>query len=255
MDATLTIVSTNECFVWSDKWVPTAGVASVDFLADVRNWTLGTGAAAAVKPAVQLAAVRTDRPDAGAAITAGTNITGNGLRHFQETLNVSSRFWFRWGLSYKLTAGSFASCQVRLHTAFKQCSRVFSPVQVVVNPLNGTTDISFHPVTPVFAAHAVDKVKAAVVIMDNVNTALDWRLFGRGFNDPMAPGSWMALGQAWNQPAAGDSDLDTGLLDLATTLSLSSYQWAQLSLAVRKGSAGDANSRAIFHLIPAVTLA
>jgi len=226
----------------------------------------GPGAAVALKPALQLAAVRTDRPDAGAAITAGSDITANGATHFRETPSMASKFWFRRSLSYKLTSGSFASCEVQLSTAFKQCAQLLPPVEVVFNPLNSTVDISCFPLSRVLTSNSADKTKAAVIIMDNATSTLDWRppcrrgqsaalgsgLFGRAFNDPMAPGSWTALGSAWNAPQSGDTDLNTGELDIATALSLSSNQWFQLALAIRKGSAGEANCGAILHLIPAI---
>ena len=50
----------------SDSPAPSAASSPV--------FVLGTSAALSIKPAIQLAAVRTDRPDAGAAVTAGTVI-------------------------------------------------------------------------------------------------------------------------------------------------------------------------------------
>ena len=89
--ATLVITHSDEAFLWEPRWQASTGVGSLDLTADVRNLVLGSGAAVSLKPAVQLAQVRTDRPDAGAAITAGSVITESGATHFRETLSAASR--------------------------------------------------------------------------------------------------------------------------------------------------------------------
>jgi hypothetical protein len=71
--------STEDAFWWDTQWYPSSGVENIDFLADVSHVVLGTSAAISLKPAIQFAATRTDRPvDGGNRISAGTAITTSG---------------------------------------------------------------------------------------------------------------------------------------------------------------------------------
>lgn len=246
-------LSTSLAFLWDPQWYACTGVTSVDFLADVRN--LG-GANLILKPAIQYAAVRTDRPGAGAVITAGSDITGAGAYSFKETLSGGTQFFFRRGIGYKLdTGGTFARAEVMVHTAFRSCGKVFPPREIVFNPLNSSADVSVFPLTGVFPVAGVSKAKCAVVGLDNANGAMDWRIFGRAFNDKLARGGWTPLGPSWYQPAAGDfTPVNTGEIDLGP-LSLSSNHWVELAFAVQKGAGTDANSRCIFHVATALKYA
>lgn len=186
----LVITHSDEAFVWDSRWHATAGVSALSITADIRNVGLGTSAAMAIKPAVQLATVRTDRPDAGAAITAGSAITAAGLTHFVETLSASSKGFFRVGWSVKLTAGSFARAEALLHVSYRACGRMFTPRELVFQPVNNTAAPSYFPLTGVFPTAGVDKGRLLIVGLDNANSTLQWRLAGRAFNDPMARGAW-----------------------------------------------------------------
>jgi hypothetical protein len=256
----LVITSTQRAFAWEDRWYTSTGVGTVEFTADVRNTALGPNPSAMeIKPALQFAPVRTDRPDAGVAITAGQAITGdtttNGPVHFEETVSAAAKFWFRRGWSYKLTAGTFARCETLLYTSFLSCGTVFPAKEVVFNPLNDKADVSLFPLTGPFAAVGVDIAKMAVIGLDNVNTDLEYRAFGRAFNDLMARGAWTALESVWaNPPQAGDFFRNTGEIAL-TDLALGTKHWMELALGVRKGADGEPNSRVIFHVIPAVKYA
>lgn len=61
----LNVYSTEQAFLWDPQWHSCTGVPGIDFTADVRNVTLGAGAAISLKPALQFAQVRTERPDDG----------------------------------------------------------------------------------------------------------------------------------------------------------------------------------------------
>ncbi|HND34727.1 MAG TPA: hypothetical protein PLA94_32210, partial [Myxococcota bacterium] len=55
--------STSDAFLWDPQWYPSTGVATVDFLADVAIIdAVGGGAGVSLKPAMQFAATRIDRP-------------------------------------------------------------------------------------------------------------------------------------------------------------------------------------------------
>lgn len=248
---TLVITNTDEAFLWEQRWQPCTGVTAIDLTADVRNRTLGTSAAMAIKPAIQFAPVRTDRPDAGAAITAGSVITAEGITHFHETLSSSSQFFFRRGWSYKLTAGSFASVDVIQYGAFQSKGRIFPARDIVFQPNNDTTDVSYFPLVTKIPTAGVSFAKAVVILMDNANSTMEYRLAGRAYHDPLSPGGWTDLDSAWTDPSSGDSGDNTGELDLSG-LSLGSQQWMDLALAVRKSSSMDSNSRVIIRVVPAI---
>ncbi len=249
----VTILTTDDEFHWDESgWNYSTGVATVDFLADLRNTVLGTSAAISVKPAIQFAQVRTDRPHAGAVITAGSVITGDGLTHYLETLSAGSKFWWRRGLRTKLAAGSFAQTEIELHTAFRSCGTHFPTREIEIFPFNTlAASVRYIPITSVLDTSGVNVAKGAIVVLDNANNKLDFRLAGRAFNDPLARGAWVDLEAGWSTPPAGDSVANTGEVSLSG-LSLSSNQFMELGVATRKDVDGSANSRCILHITPAI---
>lgn len=248
----LVITSQEESFIWERTWYPVSGVGSIDFTTDVRNRVLGSGAAMAIKPSLQLAIVRTDRPDAGAAITAGSVIPAEGLTHFEETVSGSAKAFFRRGWSFKLTAGSYARCETLMHTSFRSCAKIFPVKEIEIEPNNGTAAYHFVSLSGVMAAHGVDSAKIMAILHDNLNNALEWRLAGRGFNDPNSRGAWVLLETGWRSTTAGDSSDNTGEVPVATPLSLTTNHFVELGLAWRKSTDGATNSRCLMQILFAV---
>lgn len=248
----LTIMNTDQGVMWEQQWHASTGVAKVDFTMDVRNVVLGESAAVSLKPAIQFAEVRTDRPDGGGLIAAGSAATTSGLTHYQETLSGSTKFFFRRGVGFKLTAGSFARAQGLLYTAFNTFGTVFPVQEVAFQPTNDTDAVSYFPILgprPVPTA-GVDVAKAVVFGLDNLNSGLEWRLEGRVFDDPLARGAWTNL-ENWRSTSAGDFAVNTGEVSLSG-LSPSTKMWLDLALAVRKATTQTANSRCLFRIIPAL---
>jgi hypothetical protein len=224
----------------------------VDFVADVQRVTLGQNAAVFLKPALQFAAIRVDRPEDGAAITAGSAITAPNVIHFQETLSASSMFFFRRGIGYRLTAGSFVWVEGTLYTAFRSLGHVLPPEELVFNPTNDTSDVCYFPLVggKALPISQVDSIKYVVIGMGNLSATMEWRPAARAFNDPLARGAWTDL-DSWHNPQAINFAANTGAVAL-TALSITTKQWLELALAVRKSQTGDSNSRCIFHVIPAL---
>lgn len=249
----LLIYSAEQAFFWDDSWHAVTGVPDIDFNADTRNVVLGAGAAVSLKPALQFAVTRTDRPDDGVLITAGSAITGNGLTHYLETLSAGSKFFFRRGIGFKLTAGSFARAQGLLYTAFRTRGLILPAEEIVFNPTNDTNQVSYFPLGGgrAIPCNGVDAAKLVVFGMGNLTTTMDWRLAARAFNDPLARGAWTDLGAGWNTPQTAEFDANTGEISLSG-ISPATKQWLELALAVRKTAGGDTNSRCIFHVIPAL---
>ena len=252
MDVDIIALSTEWCWAWDRQWNPVTGVGTVDFTVDLRDLQTPVGGAAIeVIPAIQMAAVRSDRPDAGA-IISGTPMTTATATHYVATLSGGSYFWFRRGLAWRLTSGTKVSGQAKVYTAFRSCGKIFPAREVVFNPTNGVNLGSYFPLTGPFAATGVDKVKAAIIGMDNLNSTIRYDIFARAFNDPMARGAWTSLlGWTTPSPTTGDFSANTGELSVAG-LSLGTKQWAELALGVRKSADVDTNSRCLFHVIPAL---
>lgn len=255
-DLSLTITSATTGYIWENMWNPTMGVTTVDFMADVRNVSAvgGAGPGISLKPALQLAAVRPDRPAAGAILAAGSAITTNGTTHYQETLSAGAYFFWRRGFSFKLTGigATFGAAEVKLYTCFRACGSVFSPREVVFNPTDDNTDASYFPLTGPFCANAVDKAKLAIVGLANSSSTMQYSLAARAFNDKMARGNWTdILAFASPSPTTGDFEANTG--DVAFTgITLANYQWAELALGVKTTAAGTP-PRVIFQVIPAIS--
>lgn len=246
--------STEQAYVWSPQWHAVTGVADIDLLTDVRNVVLGASAGISIKPALQFAPTRTDRPGGGALITAGSAITAASLTHYLETISASDQFFFRWGVGYKLTAGSFARAQGLLYPAFRSKGLILPAEEIVFNPTNDTNAVSYFPLgggRPL-PTNGVDSAKVVVFGMGNLTTTMDIRLAARVFDDPLARGAWTDLGSGWHTPDTQEFEANPGNISLSS-LSPTTKHYLELAFAVRKTSGGDTNSRCIFHIIPALT--
>jgi hypothetical protein len=249
----LNVTHGNVGYLFPDKaWNPSTGVAAVDFTVDLQRLFVGEGAAVALKPAMQFAPTRTDRPDEAAVISAGNDITAPGPVHFQETLSASTKFFFRGGLGFKLTSGSFARVEGLLYTAFRSLGVCLPTEEILFNPANSTTAVHYFPLgrqKPI-PASKVASAKLVVITVGNRDSNTQWRLAARVFNDPVFRGAWTDLENDWHGTPVGNFDVNTGEVSLSS-LSVNSYQWLELALAVRKSDPGDPNSRSIFHVLPA----
>ena len=88
-----------------------------------------------LKPAIQYAAVRPERPDEGALIS-GSPVTSNAVAHYQETMATSTKFFWRRGVGYQLTTGSFSRATGVLYTSFRPYGELLPVEDIVVNPVN-----------------------------------------------------------------------------------------------------------------------
>lgn len=248
----VTLLSTSLAFVWSQKWTPMIGVSTIDFALDVRAVMAG-GGAVSLKPSLQYAALRTDRPDEGALITSGSGVTANGVTHYQESASVAAKTWWRHGVGFQLTSGTFSRAQGILYAALRQRGVLLPPDEIVFQPTNDTAAVSYFPLgggVPM-ATSGVDLARATVILLDNLNNTCEWRLVGRAFNDPLARGSWVSLMSGWQATTTGDTGAPPADISLSG-LSLTGAQWFELGFAVRKTVDGSANSRCIFHVTTGV---
>lgn len=251
----ITLYSTDLAYIWRPSWQANVGITALDLTMDVRNIQLGTSAAVSLKPAIQFAPTRTDRPDDGALITDGSVRSTNGITHYQEMLASPTKLFVRDGIGFQLTSGSFARLQGTLYTSFLSLGLVLPAEEFLVQPTNQTTDKIVYPLgggKPLLATR-VDKARLVVFGYGNLTTTMKWQLCCRFFNDPRERGDWTLIDMP-RTPTTVDFEANTGDVGFGS-ISQSSFRWLELGVAVWKNLANDANSRCTFHVIPALKYA
>lgn len=246
-------------YAFVDAWLPRLFCGTWDFNLDVRALETGSGATLSVKPALQHAPVRGERPDQPAVIGAGNAATSAGILHYVESpASLEYKGLFRFGIGYWLSAlGSvpFGRAEVILTASWRPLGKLLPAEEVVVNPTNDSTEWSIFPLNrgkPI-PARSLDLANAIVIGQGNLTSTMEYWLYVRAFNDPMARGDWtsMALGSNGPQtPSVGNFEVNLGNVAFPAGISLSSYQWVELALGVRRASGN--NSRCIFHVLPSV---
>lgn len=230
-------------------WIPATGFVATDFLMNVLSTEGVTGE---VKPGVQLCTVRTDKASAGSAITAGNYESTVDMHQYRETASYSSSAFVRFGWMGKLAAGQTGQCvlELEMDIAIKHCGAVLGSKLIEAQPyLTGTDEANSMviPVTDWSPTVGVDKFKAMFVVIDNQNTALEYILRGRVAKDRMSPGAWVDIEAAYNNPAAGSSERNTGELSIPGGLNFSTRSLFQLGVGLRKKSGSSGNPRAILQ--------
>lgn len=241
-------------YLWRQRFLPSTGVTTWDFTVDLKNIVGMTGGGGVLEllPALQFAPTRVDRPDDGIRVS-GTPVGAVGPVKFQESpTGLGSQFFWRSGIAYRCSSGTFVRAQGHLYTSYRTLGRTFAAEEIVFNPLNDNTDWSVFPLNggkpiPVLG---VDKAKLVVLGLYNTTATLEWQLHARFYNDPFDRGNWLPFGTAAT-PAAGKIDTFTGEVPF-TGVTKANYQWLDLGFGIRK-SGGNA-SRCVFHVIPALTM-
>lgn len=234
-------------------WMPAVEIGTVDFLMEIRNVVgLWEG-----KPGVEFASVKTEEPDAPAAISAGSFESSNGFHHFQEAFSTTDKMFVRFGLVHKnsATGTNLGSAEVKLTVASKSCGELLGANTVVVNPGITTGKTAYFPVTGWYPAVGLSKAMAAFVVMGNaVASSLDYRLAVRQANDKTAPYQWFDLESGWTTaPATGEGNSARNSTEVgfgSPTPAMNAVQWVQFGLAVKPQTT---DCRAIVHAAVGVT--
>jgi hypothetical protein len=139
MRQTLTVSSTTAVFFPGTTWRPVTGTTDLDFDQNI----LSLDGGAECKPGLQLAVARTDKPNAGAAITAGSYVSAVGtFQQYRESASFASAAFVRFGTMARLAAGQSGQSVIVLETdiSLNVCGGVLGAKQVDVHPfMNGTT--------------------------------------------------------------------------------------------------------------------
>ncbi len=239
---TVVIYSTTTRYFWLTGWVRCHGVTTADFLVNFRDLV----GSAQVKPAYQTAAVIPELPDSPTVITAGSYVTTASFTHFRETLSLTSKYWIRFGVAASNTSGvALGSGDVGMQVALDQVPVVLGMEQIVINPgqISGT-DTNVFEVGEWSPTVGLDKVMAAIAVMDNLSTYLELSLHVRTCKVPSQPNSWVQVEAAWDNPASGNSVRNTTALSLPAGANASTNFLFQLGMGVRKKSGAAGNPRA-----------
>lgn len=242
----VTLTSTALAYVMENSWQPVTGVASVDCLLDVQNlyFTGGATPGVALRPAIQYAAVRADRPDAPFQVS-GSDVTTAVPAHYRESLSAATKLLFRRGVSACLTgSATFGRAQGVLYTAFRPLGVTLPTEEIVMQPFNASTgDVAVFPLgggrpNP---ANEIGAVKLAVVGMGSAQGTVTLQPMVRFYNDLLARGDWTLVGSS-NAPGTTNFAYNTGEVGFGS-ITPSDYQWFDVALAVWKSS--GSNSRLV----------
>lgn len=143
-----------------------------------------------------------------------------------------------------------STLQVEMDIAVDDCGAVLGARQLAVQPfMNGTVDAdtSYEPITDWASTLKVDKLKLMALVLDNQNTAFEYMFVVRSAVDRMKPGSWIALEAAWTNPAAGNSERNTGELAIPAGANFATRSVYQVGVGLRKKSGSSGNPRCMIH--------
>lgn len=247
----LLLTSTTETFFPTSEWMPLTGLTAVDFLLNLMS-AIGPGE---VKPGVQIARTRTDKPDPGQAIAAGNFVDTVGLHHFREVPDLAHGAFVRFGFVGRLRRGARgqSTVEVEMDVAAKLCGEVLGTKTVEVQPFAigpDEDDAVIVPITDWSPTVGVDRLKAVFVLLDNHNDALAYRLVVRGALDRMAPDPWVSVeGKAWTHAAVGSSERNTGEQAVPVAARFADRSLFQLGLAYRRKQGSQRNPRCIIHAL------
>jgi hypothetical protein len=155
--AHLTAYSTTEIFYPLTEWVPAMGIDKCTCV-----WRNSAVAALSTRVGYQTAEVRTDKPDAWAAIgtTQTTDNTGFCTTSTTISSGTASKYWVRFGAAYKST-GSFGEGDYSLQVSLDDWGTPIGTKTFQATSENNTSQ--YEAFTPWIPAQFADKVKMAIV--------------------------------------------------------------------------------------------
>lgn len=234
----LTANSTTDAFFPTTAWMPALDLEGWQFNLMIRGLTGSFRA----RPGYQVATVRPENPTDPFAV--GTATSTEGFTRFSTTAaDFQDRFFWRPGIMYSCSAGSFGQADVQLETQVQTKADMLGTKRIEVQPYNDSNStVAMFPVTGWFPTVRLDFVKAAIIVQNNLNNTMQNQLHIRWANDVGAPSTnWNAIEAGWNTPVSENSERNTGRLGASP-----SYNFAQLGLGVQKTS-GTPN-RATIHV-------
>lgn len=236
--------TSDEQFEPFTDWIPAIGVDNVQLVIKRKSVQLeGTAPTWNVQPAIQVALVRPDNPDAWAVFT-GTGSPYVGAGESQTDVQsiagtTGGKMFVRFGVNYYLggTSPTYGEADVEVVTAYTQCGHLVGAMTQELQVFNTTTD-SYVAITGWLPAIEAQKVVAAFVIsglLGNFRCQLAYRT---AIASIQVPSSWALLEGAVYRTANGETT--TGEI----TLSITSKMYVQFGIAFSQSTAGSAPGQA-----------
>lgn len=246
---TLETTSGTQAVCWFSGWIMCMGLDAFRAVAKLK----GVVGSFEGQQYYQVATVRTNDPGQPTAIanTVFTNpenkydITGFGT-------TTGPVFFIRFGIGYRLTAGTFARADASLQISYSACGSTVGAVTLQMQNSIGSGGKTIYPITDFFPAFGASKVKVAIIIsgVDGAafNAALVYQLAD---TSKEAPSGWV-LTNIWQ---AGPTTSWTGATEACmgecTPQASITAMWMRLGLQVWSGTAGTL-SQATVSAISAV---
>jgi hypothetical protein len=242
----LLLASPAEAFFPASEWMPLTGITAVDFLLRLVS-RAGEGE---VKPGIQIARARADKPDPGHAIAAGAFVDTVDLHHFRERPELTQGAFVRFGFVGRLRKGSHrqSTLEVEMDVAIQACGEVLGTKTVEVQPFATDSDEAVVPITDWSPTVGVERLKAVFVLLDNHTDSFEYRLVVRSAKDRMEPDPWVAA-EGWDRPEAGNSERNTGELLVPEAACFLDRSLFQLGLAFRKTAGASRGPRCLVHTL------
>jgi hypothetical protein len=214
----LVATTTGLQYEWFSAWELCNGASALKAVIKRRQST-----AFQAQLAIQLAAVRTDMPDAPIAIgnlAAGDGETCSGIVNI--TSDTVDKFWIRTGVAYSATSATLGQSDVTFQASLARCGRLLTNQTVTLSTY--TTTNGYHVLTGWFSALDVEIIKAAIVctgLIGNFRCRLAYRTAN---TSPEVPNAWSTtLGTVIS--ADGETpEPDT------TLANMSGVMWVQLGI-------------------------
>lgn len=240
--------TTNYAFVVVGDARPAAGMQKVSF-----DLSLMMASNLSVKPGLLWFATRSNVPDNSVTtVTAGSNATSQGRYVYQEDLSATTnKFYVAPVLQYKASSG-LGTGLAQVQANWMSSGKSLGSRDIVVPPATDGTDKSYYPITGWHPTLGADKLMASIIAMDVNNAYVQERLAIRTALDPTQPNAIEDCETGWNTPGAGNSARNTGQVSIPAGADITTNNYFQLLVAVRKSDAGQNNARAFFRATAAL---
>lgn len=230
-------------------WVPALGVDAAAVALNLRNLTGQFGG----RPYYETADVSTDKPNAPTDFSAAV-ASSAGYTNYRQTLSITSSFWVRFGAAHANASGTtLGTAEVGLQVTLQSCSRMFGTAQFSIHPGTvSSSDINVFTATNWEPAVGLAKLMAAITVMNNASTYLEYQLYMRTALDQRAPNGWVAMeGGTWTNPSTANTERNTTALSVPAGANITDNVWFQLGVAFRKKSGAGGNPQADIAIVSA----
>lgn len=232
--ATVWAMSTTEVPHWLTEWMPAIGMDDATAVMKVSNVAGGV----ALRPVVQVAEVRPDKPSAAAAI--GTSKTTNddfffSASDFSLAAKTAGNTYVRFGVMVKISsAPGMGQADVCLQLALRQCGALLAPATAHLVATSATKQ--YLPITGFLPVLGVSKVELTAIVsslLGGLEGMLTFRLASTSPEDP----------EAWDDTGIGSVfDADGESNDGEQTYTATGAMWVQFGfMYYTAGGVGQAD--------------